>query len=184
MEARARDLEVAQRLAEAALLETRHSITALRTGTLSWEEFLDALTACADEFSSNHEVEVLLTTDGELPELPASFQAEVLRILGEIFTNAVRHGGATELSVSVTAHATGLEITVGDNGRGFDWGSAASKMAAVDQALAGSGVGLKSIIERLQRHGGKLAIESNPGHGTTLRVWLPLARPPGARRPT
>ncbi|MDQ3810377.1 MAG: histidine kinase [Chloroflexota bacterium] len=171
-ETRARDVEVAQRLAEAALLEARQAITALRTGTVSWEEFINALTTFSDEFSSNHEVGLALRTEGQVRELAAGLEVEILRIVREIFTNALMHGGATELLLTVVAGAEALELTVRDNGRGFD----------LEQALAGAGIGLNSMVERLQRYGGKLAIDSSPGAGTTVRVWLPLAGPSRSAR--
>jgi signal transduction histidine kinase len=108
-EVRVRNLEAARRLVEAASLEARQAITALRTGRVSWEEFTRTLGAFADEFANNHDVEVRLTAKGQVARIDADLQAEVLRLLQETFSNAIRHGGARVLNVEVDAAAGGLK---------------------------------------------------------------------------
>jgi signal transduction histidine kinase len=169
-EVRVRNLEAARRLVEAASLEARQAITALRTGRVSWEEFTRTLGAFADEFANNHDVEVRLTAKGQVARIDADLQAEVLRLLQETFSNAIRHGGARVLNVEVDAAAGALEISVRDDGRGFD----------PHAALAGPGVGLKSIGERLGRRAGTLRLISAEGQGAVVRGRLPLvSQPPG-----
>jgi len=164
------NLEAARRLVEAASLEARQAITALRTGRVSWEEFTRTLGAFADEFANNHDVEVRLTAKGQVARIDADLQAEVLRLLQETFSNAIRHGGARVLNVEVDAAAGALEISVRDDGRGFD----------PHAALAGPGVGLKSIGERLGRRAGTLRLISAEGQGAVVRGRLPLvSQPPG-----
>jgi signal transduction histidine kinase len=167
-EVRARNLEAAMRLVEAASLEARQAITALRTGRVSWAEFTRTLNAFADEFANNHEVEVRLATSGQIARLDAELQAEVLRLLQETFSNAIRHGGARALDVEISAADGALEISVRDDGSGFD----------PHAALAGPGIGLKSIGERLERRAGTLRLVSAPGHGALVRGRLPLVSQP------
>jgi signal transduction histidine kinase len=166
-DARGRDLEAAQRLLEAALLEARQAIAVLRTGRIDWLEFLRAVVSFADEFAANHDVDVKVTTEGELPPVDAELQLEVLRVVQESFSNSLRHGGATRLTIAMTATRTGLHMRIQDNGRGFD----------LEQTLLSRGVGLDSMIERLQRRRGTFRIDSEPGEGATVNVWLPVARP-------
>jgi signal transduction histidine kinase len=170
-EVRARNLEAAKRLVEAASLEARQAITALRTGRVSWEEFTRTLGVFADEFSNNHEVEVRLSTSGWLGSVEADLQAEVLRLLQEAFSNAVRHGAARCIDVSVIGADGALEVCVQDDGQGFD----------PRAALAGAGIGLKSIGERLERRAGTLRLISAPGRGATIRGRLPVATGHGPR---
>jgi signal transduction histidine kinase len=164
-EQRARHLETAKRLVEAASLEADQAITTLRTGTVAWEAFVVAVSTFVDEFAQNHEVEVRLATEGTAPTLDAELQVEVLRILHEACSNAIRHGAATRIDVRLAVSPGRLEMRVQDNGRGFD----------MDLALASMGVGLRSVTERLQRRGGSLRFESAPEGGATLLVVLPLA---------
>jgi signal transduction histidine kinase len=164
---RARDLGAAQRLVEAALSEARQAITALRTGAVSWEDFTRTVAAFADEFETNHEVDIRLLTQatgGTLPLLEAELQMDVVRILHEACANALRHGAATQIEVALAARREWLDVRIRDDGRGFD----------PDQAQGGAGVGLRSLHERLARRGGTLVVLSAPGQGATVRARVPL----------
>jgi signal transduction histidine kinase len=165
-EQRARHLGTARRLVEAASLEADQAITALRTGTVAWDAFILALTAFVDEFAQNHEVEVQLRTEGAAAKVDAGLQAEVLRILHEACSNSVRHGAATRIDVRLVVSSGRLEMRVEDNGCGFD----------LDVALASTGFGVRSMIERLERRGGSFRVESGARRGATLLITLPLAR--------
>ncbi|HEX3244836.1 MAG TPA: ATP-binding protein [Chloroflexota bacterium] len=165
-ERRAGDLEAARRLVEVALLEARQAITVLRSGRVSWEELSRTLEAFAYEFAQNHEVEVHVTMAGSTTDVEAELQAELLRMVHEGCSNAIRHGAATRINVALTAAPGRLAMQLQDNGNGFE----------VQQGIVRTGVGLRSLHERIERRGGKLSIESATGHGTTLRAWLPLSR--------
>jgi signal transduction histidine kinase len=162
-EARARDLEIAQRLTESALMEARQAITILRSGSVSWEHFIGVIASFADEFANNHEVEVRVESQGAMREVDLEFQGDVLHILQEAFSNAIRHGTADRLRVTLSAEAGWCGLTILDNGRGFE----------LTSKLARTGVGLDSMVERLQRRGGRFSIDSTLGLGTTVRAWLP-----------
>ena len=88
-------------------------------------------------------------------------------------TNILRSAHATQVWITIARDADGLTLTVRDNGRGFD------VAAARAGATHGSSLGLLSMEERAALIGGRSAIESTPGQGTTVRAWLPL-RAPGA----
>ena len=169
---RERDLEAARRVLDAAMLEARQAITVLRTGVVSWQEFQDALGGLVDEFGLNHEVEVRFDARGMVDTLGAGLQADILRIVHEACSNAVRHGGATLIEVRLAARLDCLELCVRDDGRGFD----------PARAPDSTGVGLRSLEERLRRRGGALCLESEPGRGVTVRARVPLAGP-GAPKP-
>lgn len=163
-EARARDLESAKRLVEAASLEARQAITALRTGRVTWEELTRTVGTFTDEFAQNHEIAVQTTARGSALGISAELQAEVLRILHEAFSNAIRHGQATRLEVALDGQAHQLALIVSDNGRGFDPCS----------PEANAGVGLHSMRERVERRGGSLVVAAAPGQGAALHVRFPL----------
>jgi len=81
----------------------------------------------------------------------------------EIINNAVRHSGASEVSLRVELRENRLWISVADNGRGFD--------AFKHQ----DGHGLLNIRARLEQLCGRCDLESAPGAGTTVSLQLPLA---------
>jgi signal transduction histidine kinase len=78
----------------------------------------------------------------------------------EALTNAARHADATEIVISVVSEGSRLLVTIHDDGRG-----------GADPA---KGSGLRGLVDRVAAVGGRLTVTSPPGHGTTLRVELPL----------
>ena len=73
-----------------------------------------------------------------------------------------RYAGAAEATVGLLCARGGLQFTVTDDGAGFDPGATRR------------GSGLQGMADRLAALGGTLDIHSRPGHGTTVRGWLPL----------
>jgi signal transduction histidine kinase len=74
------------------------------------------------------------------------------------------------------AGAPGVEVTVRDTGRGIP----AETLALVGQPFFttrqdGTGLGLATAKRFVEQHGGRLDLESQPGGGTTVRIWLPAA---------
>ncbi len=101
---------------------------------------------------------------------PPSVETTCFRLMQEALTNVIRHARARRVEVEVSTAGGDLEIVVHDDGTGFD------VAAAHKRALAGGSLGLLSMEERVSLAGGRLAIESTPGHGTTIRAHLPLVR--------
>jgi signal transduction histidine kinase len=82
----------------------------------------------------------------------------VLRLLQEAVTNAVRHGRARRIEVTACATAGVVAIDVNDDGSGFDPG------------VAARGRGLRNMAHRAREAGADLAIDSRPGAGTRVRL--------------
>ncbi len=82
----------------------------------------------------------------------------VYRIVQELLTNAVRHSGATSILAQVMRQENDLSITIEDNGKGFDKGTASQ------------GAGLKNIISRVDYLKGQLDIKTAPGAGTSVHI--------------
>jgi signal transduction histidine kinase len=80
-------------------------------------------------------------------------------VVAEALANAVKHAGATTLSVRLERTESQLLIEIADDG--------------VGGAAAGAGVGLRGLLDRVDVLEGQLAIDSPPGHGTHLVVELP-----------
>lgn len=101
-----------------------------------------------------------------LPPVPATTEEAALRIVAEAVTNVRRHAGATRCEIEVTCDAGSLVVLVDDDGCGLPL------------EPGGSGVGLRSIRERLSSVGGDLALTASPLGGTRVSARLPLvARP-------
>ena len=102
---------------------------------------------------------------GEERHVPRAISGEILMGLQESVGNALRHGGATDVKVVFSFRRDGLVMSVRDNGCGFD-------PEAVEEA---GHLGLRSIRERAERHGGTMKITSEPGAGTIIVVRLPYS---------
>jgi signal transduction histidine kinase len=101
----------------------------------------------------------------DLPERPPRDVALCLfRIAQEGLRNIARHAKASEAEVHLRRLDGGLQLAVRDNGAGFD-----PKQDRVRMSL-----GHASMRQRVFLLGGKVEIDSRPGHGTTIRAWVPL----------
>jgi signal transduction histidine kinase len=103
---------------------------------------------------------------GNLTRAPAPEQAMVVfRIVQEALNNVAKHARATAVSVALVDWPDGLQVTVADNGVGFD--------AVVVSAHGQTGMGMRSMRERANAAGLLLDIRSKPGDGTTVRIVVP-----------
>lgn len=85
------------------------------------------------------------------------------RIIQEALSNVVRHSGAAEVRVRLEVEGRSIVAVVADRGRGFD----------VAGEMNGGGLGLYGMQERGAYVGAAVDIESEPGHGTRIRVTIP-----------
>ena len=88
----------------------------------------------------------------------------LLRIAQEALANAARHSSASLISLCLAPCASGVALTITDNGEGFD-------AQAVEER---HGLGLQLMRERVQELHGTLTLERAPGRGTHISVTLPL----------
>jgi signal transduction histidine kinase len=92
---------------------------------------------------------------------------ELLRIAQEAVANARKHSGARYIRVRLCYEETGVRLVVSDDGSGFDPEAAA--------AAKPGHFGLVGLRERAARLGGTLSLDSHPGRGTNVEVFVPLA---------
>jgi signal transduction histidine kinase len=93
--------------------------------------------------------------------LPADRALALFRIAQEALHNAVRHAGASAVSIEVRTSESEIELLLEDNGHGFD------------PTASPKGLGLTSIRERARLAGGDAVVRSRPGSGTTVIVRVP-----------
>jgi two-component system NarL family sensor kinase len=104
---------------------------------------------------------------GESPALTSDVESNLLRISQEAITNAMKHSGGNEINVRLALDSDSVQVTVEDNGAGFD----------PHVSTLSRGFGLISMQERADRIGGDLTILTKPGAGTKVHLLLPLAYP-------
>ena len=103
-----------------------------------------------------------------------AMESACYRIAQEALSNASRHAGASSILVAVEASPRALTLTVRDDGKGFDPRTVARR------AVKSSSLGLISMEERARLAGGRLAVQSDPGHGTIIRAVFRMAAAPKA----
>jgi signal transduction histidine kinase len=117
-----------------------------------------------NDFSTQSRIDV--ECDITLDTNPADqISVYLFRICQEGMQNIIKHAKASRVSLQLIENRDMLILIIEDNGAGFDPG------------LASAGNGLMNMKERSALLGGTFTIESEPGHGTTLRVKIPKTRP-------
>jgi signal transduction histidine kinase len=165
---RVEDSNVADELREAAtrldeaITSLRRFIFDLRPPVWAHRRIRDELTNLADALAEPHDVDVEVLFRGEVDDLPDRLVDEVLPIVRESLSNALRHADASHVSVMVDRRSDHLIVRTIDNGSGFD----------VDEATGG--MGLENLRVRATDLGGYTEITSSPGQGTTVEVSMPL----------
>lgn len=96
------------------------------------------------------------------PTLPAHIATQIVRIVREALTNAVKHAGASTIRVSLASTDDQFTLSITDNGRGFDPAAAATP----DEG----NFGLSSMMERSARIGARLHVHSQINSGTTIEL--------------
>jgi signal transduction histidine kinase len=103
-------------------------------------------------------------------ELPGNLAFDLLQIVREAISNAVRHGKASAVSIAVDSDKNSMDLTISDNGVGM------SVHGVFDmQELKAMRAGPRMLQDRVAGLGGELVLESG-SNGTTLRIRAPLAR--------
>jgi signal transduction histidine kinase len=123
------------------------------------------LAAALDELCRTYETRLGIPITANLDPVPLDAAAEhaVLRVVQEAVGNAIRHGEPSSIEVRLVAAGERVEVTVRDDGRGFDPRTTSER----------HGMGLDLMHERLREVSGVVEFDSAPGHGTTVRVTLP-----------
>jgi signal transduction histidine kinase len=159
-EARPR-LESIRNLAQRGMAVTRNMALLLRPSMLDDFGLVPALNWQAKETTKRTGLRVQVWA-AELGELPEEHKTCIYRVVQEALNNVARHAQASGVQVRVQRTEYGIDLTVQDDGTGFD-------------AERVRGLGLLGMEERVRHLGGIFAIDSHPGRGTLLRINLPIA---------
>jgi signal transduction histidine kinase len=155
-------LQTVRRMAEASVGMVRNMALLLRPSMLDDLGLIPALRWQAREVTRRTGLKVKMVADELADGLPDSHRTCVYRVVQEALNNCAKHSQATEIRVIVRQNQDGLSVSVQDDGIGFD-------------PRQEKGMGLLGMEERVERLGGLLSIESQPGNGTVLSIDFPLA---------
>lgn len=150
------------KLVQGAMGEMRTLLLELRPGNLTDVDLDILLRHLADASGGRTAATVALTVAGDA-QLPKPVQIALYRIAQEALNNAVKHSRAATITVMLDQSATRVELSVRDDGIGFD-----------KTQLRPEQLGLSIMHERAQEIDAEFAIQSTPGAGAEVRVrWRP-----------
>ncbi len=157
-----RYLDNIRTFADSSVNSLRDIALLLRPSMLDDLGLIPALEWQAREVSRRSGIKVKVTAEKVPDSLPDAVRTCVYRVVQETLQNVARHSGARSATVTVRQTDGSLELTVEDDGRGFDPGRT-------------RGLGLLGMEERVKQLDGRLEIQSQPDKGTVLHVTLPIA---------
>nr|WP_296775626.1 sensor histidine kinase [Rhodococcus sp. (in: high G+C Gram-positive bacteria)] len=166
-EARERSDDPALAAAESALRETavqlRSSVTSLHPQVLAQLGLSSAVAELAEKMAARSGY----TLHVGIADVSRTHEQILYKVARELLVNIDKHAGAKNVTVSLRQSDSGVELSVEDDGIGFD--------TDVLAARVGEGhIGLASHYLRIESLGGTFDLTSDPGSGTSARIRVPL----------
>ena len=148
--------------------EVRRITMDLRPSTLDDLGILATIAWLCRVFQTTYStVEIKREIDAEESDIPNRLKIVVYRILQEALNNVAKHSGADMVTISLARKDNTIQLSIEDNGRGFD----VEEAFAVESSARGFGLG--SMKERMELSGGTLVINSAKRKGTIVRATWP-----------
>ena len=155
-------LQSIRQIAERTVAVVRDMSLLLRPSMLDDLGLIPALEWQAREVWRNADVRVTVRADSVAEELGDEQKTCIYRVVQEALRNVTRHASAKQVEIRLTQNERVLHLTIEDDGQGFS-------------PEREKGVGLLGMQERVRRLNGSFQVNSEPGHGTTIRVDLPVS---------
>jgi signal transduction histidine kinase len=158
-------LEHAQRLVNELIVRVRDMSMQLRPPMLDDLGLLPALLWYFERFREQTGIQIIFKHSGLEQRFSDDIEITVYRVVQEGLTNAAKYAGVSEAVVRLLVGRTHLDVQIEDKGCGFDAHEALHNPATS---------GLSGMRERTRLLGGDLQIDTEPGRGSCLTVYLPL----------
>ena len=159
---------VRQRLVE-VVVQLRQLADGLRPPVLDDIGLVASLRQLVERFAERAQTSAVLHVTGPEQDLGWDLKTDLYRILQEALHNVERHAHAAAVQVDLIFTKRTVRVRIRDDGDGFEVGGTPS------------GIGLRGMRERVALANGRVEIASSPGHGTTVRVSLPVPATPRPR---
>ena len=154
-------------LAHEAYVDVREAILGLRETVSPTRGIVGTLREYLQKFARQAGIAAELEVEGDaVPQFPPEAEVQLVRVIQEALTNVRKHAKADRAWIRIASQGSEICISIEDKGRGFD---------PVILNEDGPRFGVRTMRERVERVGGRLEIESSPGCGTTVRIFLPRA---------
>jgi signal transduction histidine kinase len=165
-EGASRHLELARSLVSQSQVDVRRSVWDLRSRALEQFDLPEALSTSGKQLIDGTKIHLKVFAKGRVRPLSETVEENLLRIAQEALTNVIKHSEATTATIELDYGPQHIVLQITDNGHGFDQ----ERSAGPSQGH----FGLLGISERAKRLGAELAISSEPGRGTTVRIQVPI----------
>jgi two-component system, NarL family, sensor histidine kinase UhpB len=159
-------------LAHQTLRAVRNLSIDLRPSALDDLGLLPALRWYIKEYQQKCGIEVDFGASGMKERLPAETETALYRIIQESLTNTAKHARATKVIITLSEEDGAIRARICDNGHGFD------AQAVLRTPWQDRGLGLAGMTERASLLDGTVEIQSEPDHGATIDVKIPVSRAP------
>lgn len=152
-------------LLDEAVAELRNISQNIMPATLSRLGLVAALQNLFDRISSYSGIKIQYTVHGINGRLEEAVEIIIYRVVLELINNVVKHARASNVTVQLIQYSDHINVTVEDDGIGFDLAEARKRK---------NGIGLDNIVSRLEYLRGKIEIDTLPGQGTSIVMDFPL----------
>jgi signal transduction histidine kinase len=163
------DLMGLQTLAQSQIRDLRVFLHSMRPVDMDGASLVATARRTAESFQKESGIPVTFLGTSTPLGLPQEMTAEVLQMLREALHNVQKHAGATRVAVSMEKTDRGLEISVDDNGHGFNFAGIYTL-----EELEMLRLGPASLKRRARSLNADLQLESRPGRGAGLKFRIPL----------
>ncbi len=162
-------LEQMERFIVQGIRVSRSLAVELSPPLLQDEGLAEAFEWLADQMKETHNLDLELDIRRDGHSLDEDLWLLVFQLVRELLFNVVKHAGVCQARLEMFEEDDYLVIRVQDEGVGFDVEAVKNKQGSE------GGFGLYSVRERLGLFGGRLAMESSPGRGTQMTIFVPKA---------
>jgi len=160
--------------AQALLMQTMECVhnfsRELRPGMLDDLGLVPALRSYVKNFSERTHLAVLFDANPAVEAMETDQKTVFYRVAQEALTNMAKHAEATEGAISLKKFKGGMQLEIRDNGKAFR----VDEKLSPDKKNKTNRLGLVGIQERVRLANGIFNVESFPGKGTRIRVWIPF----------
>jgi signal transduction histidine kinase len=163
------DLRQLQTLAQSQVRDLRTFLHSMRPADVDGANLVATARRTAESFQKESGLPVTFLGTSTPVGLPQEMTGEVLQMLREALHNVQKHAGATRVAVGMEKTDRGLEISVEDNGHGFNFAGTYSL-----EELELLRLGPASLKRRARSLNADLQLESRPGRGAGLKFRIPL----------
>jgi signal transduction histidine kinase len=163
------DLKQLQALAQSQVRDLRTFLHSMRPVDLDGGNLVATLRRTAESFQKESGIPVTFVSAPTPIGLPPEVTMEVLQMLREALHNVQKHAGATRVAVSMEKTDRSLELSVDDNGHGFNFAGTYSL-----EELELLRLGPASLKRRARSLSADMLLESRPGRGAGIKFRIPL----------